>query len=301
MRLAVVLLAAAALSACAGSAPTAAAPPGRLPAPRSPAPIVRPAPLPERPAAVLVEPAPPRAAPRGTVALRSYYPEADVTEWILTTGATVVFKPLPNGAAVDLLAFRRTADPASLMPCEARTEGRLPTDSLDGLFDTSLGGRAVYVVVGDARPGEVEQAAARLLTRPDAPLRCASASGSQAYTVEAAPESDATFAVLVELLVGPARATRDAWTGTTTLHTDASLAALRPTAASVAAARAAVAEQRAESPAFWAEALADLYRTEGEIRPSRDPAFVSDFASRVARVTERAVTELAARLAASPN
>ena len=48
-------------------------------------------------------------------------------------------------------------------------------------------------------------------------------------------------------------------------------------------------------------ALADLYRTEGEIRPSRDPAFVSDFAARVARVTERAVTELAARLAASPN
>jgi hypothetical protein len=250
--------------------------------------------------AVVVPPAPPAQAPRGTVQARTHYAEADVTEWLLTNGATVVFKPLPNGGSVDLLAFRRTTDPATLAPCEAKATLRRPADELSGLFDTSLGRGAVYVVVGDARPGDVEQAAARLLTRVDSSPRCADdADQMRSYTVAAGPETDATFAVLAELLSGPTRTTRDAWTGTTTLWTDARITQFRPTAAQVAAARAAVTERLAESPAFWTEALADLYRTEDDLRPTRDPAFVARFATRVARVSAQSVSDLASRLAAS--
>jgi hypothetical protein len=313
----IVLLAAAALSACAGSAPIAEAPPVRPPAPRPP--VVRPAP-PEPVAAVPDPGAPaPASAPRGTVASRAYYPEADVTEWVLTNGATVVFKPLPNGGNVDLLALERLDASDGTGPRERVSANRSPrgeglTYRFGALLPVGEAANTVYVVVGDATPGEIEAAAAPALVRgtrrednrlpvPDDVFVMGG------YRVSAPPESDAAVAVLVEILRarhGPSQvsAVRDEWAGTTTLFLgdragERPLARFRPTAAEVAAARSA-ARARLTAPTFWTAALADLYRTDGDLRPSRDPAFVAEFPARVARVSERAVTDLASRLAASP-
>ncbi|HEX9952439.1 MAG TPA: hypothetical protein VGB53_11765 [Rubricoccaceae bacterium] len=298
------VLAAASLTACAGSAPVAVAPP---PPPRPAAQPVRPPlPPPPAPAAVVVPPAAPPQAPRGTVQTRTYYAEADVTEWVLTNGATVVFKPLPNEGRVDLLGATVTTDPGRATSCEVQRRSSREAGSLAGLFEAGLGRRAVYVAVGDARPGEVEQAAARLLTLPDTPPPCESvrAAGPE-FSASVPLEADATAAVLVELLIARGQRPvlqRDAGTGSTTLRgipeADV-LRTLRPTAAALGAARTAAAARLAESPAFWADALAALYLADGDLRPSRDPAFVARFPSRVARVSAESVAALAARFAAS--
>ena len=292
---ALTVLAAATLSACAGSAPVAVAPP--LP---RPAPPVRPQePPPPAPVAVAVAPVAPAQAPRGTVASRAYYAGADVTEWTLTNGATVVFKPLPNGGNVDLVGV--DSAPGS---CTSRYSEQRPTGDLAGLFREALGARAVYVVVGDARPGEVEQAAARLLTRtpPSAPcVGPASLAGS--FTVPTDADADAVLAVLIEVLrVRGSEAFARSAGGRTTLGgaSGAALAALRPSDADMATARAA-ASRRPEAAAFWLDALASLYSAPGDVRPSRDPAFVSRFPTRVARVSAASVASLAARFAASPS
>ena len=327
------LLAAAALSGCAGSAPAIAeAPPVQPPSPPRPV-YVPPPPSPPPPVApVVAEAPPPPTAPRGTVATRTHYERAGVTEWILTNGATVVFKPLPNEGTVDLVAFERppgTAAEAGPAVGDRRLSADLAVLFEAPLFPSDLSGeapgtgragasRATYVLVGDARPGDVEAAAARALVvgagvafQPahGPPIQ----PGGPGYRVSAPPESDAAFEVLTEILAargGSARAPserpfteRDARAGTTTLWNgvDASrLARLDPTPAELADARARVARTRLASADFWARALADLYQTGGDIRPTRDPAFVADFASRVARVTARDVADLAARLAASP-
>ena len=323
------LLAAAALSGCAVSAPVVAEAP---PSPPPPRPVYIPPPPP--PVAVVVPeapPPPPPAAPRGTVATRTHYARADVTEWILTNGATVVFKPLPNEGTVDLVAFERASESATEA---ARDVGdrRLSAD-LAVLFEAPLfesdpsgqvpagvragASRATYILVGDARPGDVEAAAARVLVAGAGstfqPVLGPSIRPGAGYRVSAPPESDAAFEVLAELLTaraGPAQpayerafAERDARAGTATLWNGpdaARLARLDPTPAELADARARVARTRPSDVGFWARALADLYHTTGDIRPARDPAFVADFAARVARVSARDVADLAARLAASP-
>lgn len=320
------LLAAAALSGCAASAPAVTEAPPPLPRPR---PVYVPPPPP--PVAVVVPeapPPPPPVAPRGTVATRTQYERAGVTEWILTNGATVVFKPLPNEGAVDGVAFERSREASG---GATRLVGdRRPSDDLAALFAVPLpraeqagaapagrASRATYVLVGDARPGDVEAAAARALVvgagvlfRPalGPPIR-----PGAGYRVAAPPESDAAFEVLAELLAaraGSSRpaserpfAERDARAGTTTLWNGPDavrLARLDPTAAELADARARVARTRPLDAGFWARALADLYQAGGDVRPARDPAFVADFAARVARVSVRDVADLAARLAASP-
>jgi hypothetical protein len=200
-----------------------------------------------------------------------------------------------------------TTDADGMMTCEARRRSSRPAGELSGLFDAGLGPRAVYVAVGDARPGEVEQAAARLLTLPDTGAPCDDATvQGPAFYAPAPPESDAAVAVLIELLVARGLqpvARRDVLGRTVTLSgiPDADvLRTVRPTAAALGPARTAAAARLAESPAFWAEALAVLYLTDGDLRPSRDPAFVARFPSRGARVSSQAVADLAARLAASP-
>ena len=321
MRLPLLLCLSAAASACAGSAPAVEAP--------RPRPVaVRPPPRPPAPVAVVPEavPAPP-AAPRGTVASRSHYAEADVTEWILSNGATVVFKPLPTpSGGVIVQAFERAAPGGT-----ARLTGstRQP-DALGGLFATPLfraseadrpgGAGATYIVVGNARTADIEVAAAQTLvlgvgvvfstddSPPFAPQNAA------VYRVAVPPDADAAVAVLVHVLGARARPQalgtdaiinieRDESSGTTTLYVTpgaASPVGLRVSPEELDAARRRVARLPAESPEFWASALAALYQTPGDIRPSRDPAFVADFPARAARVTERAVMDLAARFATSP-
>ncbi|HEX8384980.1 MAG TPA: hypothetical protein VF576_02295 [Rubricoccaceae bacterium] len=262
-------------------------------------------------------PAAPPAAPRGTVATRAYYAEADVTEWTLTNGATVVFKPLPNGGNVDLLAFRPLDALGAPGPRERTASHQSPPGALPSGFETVAGvgtARAVYIAVGDATPGEVEAAAARALvlgTRREEnrlPVPDDVSTGG-AYRVSVPPESDAAVAVLAEILTArhepeQVRSVRDEWAGTTTLFIgdragEGSLNRFQPTAAEVASARTA-ARGRLSHATYWVNALADLYRTDGDLRPSRDPAFVADFASRVARVSSQDVAQLAARFAASP-
>lgn len=240
----------------------------------------------------------PPEAPRGTVQTRAYYAEADVWEWVLTNGATVVFKPLPNGGMVDLLGV---ADRPG--GCSPRYSAQSPAGDLSGLFQELLGASAVYVVVGDARPGEVEVAAARLLRLMPEDAPCVDPAGlAFAYTLPPVAD-DATLAVLVEVLRerGLSTFARSA-PGRTVLAgapEAAALASLRPTADKINAARAAV-SRRIDTAPYWLNALADLYRTAGDLRPSRDPSFVARFPARVARVSAADVNALAARFAASP-
>lgn len=295
---ALLVLATATLSACAGSAPVAVRPPPPRPAPQR----VRPAP-PPAPVAVVVPPAAPAQAPRGTIQTRTYYAEADVTEWVLSNGATVVFKPLPNGGQVAMTGIV-PGDPT----CDRRMSGLAPAGNLSSLFSASLGSTAVYAVVGDARPGEVEQVAARLLTLAAAEPRCMAEGFSRSvYSVTASAESDAALAVLAELLTRQGHTPvqqRALPTGRFILSGDVSpadLAGLRPSADDLNAARATVAARLAESPEYWMRSLLDLYHTDSTLRPSRDPAFVSRFSARVARVSAESVTALASRFAASPS
>lgn len=292
-RLAALLTALVTLSACSGGPRVAAPPPPPIAALPPPPRAMEPVPPP--PAPVVVAPEAQPQAPRGTVQARAFYAEADVTEWVLATGATVVFKPLPNGGSVELLGVAPSLGTA----CEARTTSSRTSGDLAGLFETSLGPRAVYVVVGDARPGEVEQAAARLLTLRPADGPCAAAAGGR--TVQTAADEAAEVAVLVEVLRarGEMAFARTSGGQTTLGGAPGTLAALRPTDAELAAARSAAA-RRPEAAAFWLDALASLYTSPGDVRPPRDPAVVARFPARVARVSSRAVADLAARFAASP-
>lgn len=238
-------------------------------------------------------PAPPLEAPRGTVQTRAYYAEADVSEWVLTNGAMVVFKPIPNGGMVSF------SNPS---PCNSGASPQQPVGSLSELFGVSYGPRALYVLAGDARPGEVEQAAARLLTLPESIRICGDGSyPPSAYRVAVEPDDDAALAVLVELLrARGGSAYSRLWNGQATLAgAPTDLATLRPTADDLGAARAA-ASRHIDAAAFWLEALGALYATDGALRPARAPAFVARFPARVARVSARDVTDLAARFAASP-
>ena len=203
-------------------------------------------------------------------------------------------------------------------------------DALDGLFATPLfhasvadlpgGAGATYVVVGNARPDDVEVAAARTLVLGAGVVYFAEdpqlvwLADAAAYRAAVPSDADAAVAVLVDLLrtrTGPLMEGMDGIIGverdeparTTTLRVQrdaASPVGLRVTPAELAAAKARVARLPAENPDFWTSALADLYQTPGEVRPSRDPAFVAAFPARVARVTERAVMDLAVRFATSP-
>ena len=296
-RLAAVLIALTTLSACSGGARVAEPPPPPPVAVRPPRPGPLPTPPLPAPPAVVVAPVAPPQAPRGTIQTRTYYAEADVTEWVLATGATVVFKPLPAGGAVRLLGVA----PVLGMACEARIIAERTSGDLAGLFERSLGPRAVYVVVGDARPGEVELAAARLLTLAPASPPCASDGPAHSYALPAEPEADAALAVLVEVLRarGDAAFARTSGGLTTLGGSSGALTTLRPTDAELAAARSAAA-RRPDDAAYWLDALAALYTAPGEVRPPRDPALVARFPSRVARVSSRAVADLAARFAASP-
>ncbi len=263
-----------------------------------------PRPLPPPPPAEPVDvaptapPAAPPAAPRGTIQTRTHYAEADVTEWVLTNGATVVFKPIPNGGMVDLLGVSGRS-----VACSPRYSAQSPAGDLSSLFREALDASAVYVVVGDARQAEVEVSAARLLRmRPeDAP--CVDPAGLAFSYALPLVEDDATLSVLVEVLRARGLSTfaRNA-PGRTVLAgapEAAALVALRPTAGEISAARAAV-SQRIDTAPYWLNALADLYLTDVDLRPSLDPSFVSRFPARIARVSARTVTDLAARFAASP-
>ncbi len=204
-----------------------------------------------------------------------------------------MFKPIPNGGMVSL---------SSQAICPRSAVQQQPVDRLSDLFSASVGARGVYILAGDARPGEIEQAAARLLTLPESLQICGDGRDpASAYVISPEPGDDAALAVLVELLRarGLDVFSRPAADRTVLAGAPADLAALRPSADELGAARAA-ASRRIDDAAFWLEALGALYQTSGELRPSRDPAFVSRFPTRVSRITARAVTDLAARFAASP-
>ncbi len=208
-----------------------------------------------------------------------------------------MFKPLPNGGQVRVLGVA----PSLGMACEARITADRTSGDLVGLFETSLGPRAVYVVVGDARPGEVELAAARLLTLAPAAPGCADDGPLHSYALPAEPDADASLAVLVEVLRARGETAFARTSGGRTVLGGATqaLASLRPTEAELSAARSAAA-RRPEAAAFWLDALASLYTLPGDVRPPRDPSLVARFPARVARVSSRAVADLAARFAASP-
>lgn len=297
-RLAAVLIALTTLSACSGGERVAVRPPpepsfqGPPPEPPRPGMPVRTSPIPTPPEPVAVAPEVQPRAPRGTVQSRAHYAEADVTEWTLTNGATVVFKPLPNGGRVERV----------VAPEECRFLDERPPDGLAGLFDAFYGSSSVYVLVGDARPGEVEQAAARLNGMPTMTVDCVrSATEQTAFRVALEPADDATLAVLVEVLRGRGQAAfaRTSYARTVLGGATEALASLRPTDAELSAARSAAA-RRPEEAAFWLDALSSLYTAPGTVRPPRDPSLVARFPARVARVSSRAVADLAARFAASP-
>lgn len=330
MRLVLLVASCATLTACAGSAPVAET----LPPPR----VVRPAPVPPAPVSapvvVSVPEAPPAAppVPRGTVDTRAYYESVDATEIVLANGVRVLFKPLPNGGKVLAGAILRVADPVAGRTSEPRMMLDEPTAALRVLLTNVRrvlagedGGASpqTIVLVGDATPEEVEVAAAWALVLDEAPPAAHYPDiDDPAYLVSAPPESDATFAVLVQWLkthvplqADDASTRRDEWAGTTALlgfsaglpsidglpRPDVvALAEVRPTATEVEAARAEVARALPQSAAFWVEALADLHRTGSEFGPSRDPAFLASFTQRVMRVSAQDVTALAVRLAASP-
>ena len=304
MRPICLLLACAALSACSASAPVVE--------PLPPRPVVRsaeappPPPEPAPPPEVVPEepPPPPVPTPRGTIQTRAYYEPVDVSEWVLTNGATVVFKPLATGR-LDLLAVDC---PASPVP-ETRTG---PASDLAGLLQRSTispSASATYVVVGDATRESVELAAAQALVLgvvPPAGDLNLWVRFPNSYQLALQPESDAVFAVLIEALRArpngsQTKGTKRPCDETTWLQDgpDAgTLARFAPTAADVTAARSRV-QSLLGSPQFWAEALATLYAPSGTLRPSRDPAFVAAFATRLARVSSQDVSALAVRLAAS--
>lgn len=300
LRVLLLLSAFAVLSACAGSAPVAVEAPPPPPPPVAVQSVPRPPPPPPPAVAVVPEPppAPPPSAPRGTLESRTFYERSEVSEWILATGATVVFRPMVTGSALMLVA-RSTAARA-----ERHVDGRAGTGDLVRLVQrlaAVLGPdvapeSTTYVLVGAASAAEIEAAAARALVNPGAPAPPL----GNSYRISMEP--DPALAMLLDVLVS-----RDPSADVFAVHSGgvttlwgapeaATLAILRPTQAEVTALA-----RSAASPALWTRSLADLYRAGQALRPSADPATIARaITPPPAATTAEQVAALAARFAASP-
>ena len=301
-----------ALAACAAppavvTVPVPAPPPVAAPAlPPRP----EPAPPTETPPESPSEPPAPLPAPEGTVESRRLYPQggevAEVAEWVLGNGATVVYAFHPDAESAWVVALGAGG--------EVLADAGAPTveDALALVRRTAAPPGAVTAVVVGGQPSlAVEEPVGRTLGGRRSSGRTEPASAAPppgALTVSADLDDDGALLVLAEVLrrrVGPVRLTVDPSTRTATFVREAGAGwdgALGPVPrAEAEAAREAVVAEAARAPeAFAARALADLWRAPGARRPARDPAFALDRLGRVQSVSPRTLSALAARLSALP-